>query len=174
MYNIDYTGCIYLAIVIVFFGCSMAYFINPLTHRKLLMSKRRIVAVGCVILCLAIGTGAFVGISSGESIKEGDYSDHKCCGYNGSAECDEAPSYRVHAAGREWYYCEAHKEDAYEKYYTFANYTSSKSDDDGKCKSCGRSFKAGDSAGNYMNIARTGMCNNCYRNYKSLESFIGN
>ena len=34
------------------------------------------------------------------------------------------------------------------------------------CKSCGRTFEAGDSAGNYKNIARTGMCNNCYSNYK--------
>ena len=36
------------------------------------------------------------------------------------------------------------------------------------CKSCGRTFEAGDSAGNFMNIARSGMCNNCYNNYKSM------
>lgn len=34
------------------------------------------------------------------------------------------------------------------------------------CKSCHRTFYSGDSAGNYKNIARTGMCNNCYSNYK--------
>ena len=32
------------------------------------------------------------------------------------------------------------------------------------CKVCGRSFESGD--GNYKNIARTGMCNNCYSNYQ--------
>ena len=41
------------------------------------------------------------------------------------------------------------------------------------CKSCGRSFQAGDSAGNFMNIARTGMCNNCYNNFKTAQSALG-
>lgn len=36
------------------------------------------------------------------------------------------------------------------------------------CKSCGRSFTVGDSAGNSMSIAKSGMCNNCYRNFKSM------
>ena len=40
------------------------------------------------------------------------------------------------------------------------------------CKVCGRSFEAGDSAGNFRNIARTGFCKNCYNNYKSVEEFI--
>lgn len=41
------------------------------------------------------------------------------------------------------------------------------------CQSCGRTFEAGDSAGNYKNISRTNMCNNCYNNYKDMEQFIG-
>ncbi len=45
--------------------------------------------------------------------------------------------------------------------------------DTATCKSCGRTFEAGDSAGNYKNIAQTGMCNNCYDNFKWGQSFIG-
>ena len=40
------------------------------------------------------------------------------------------------------------------------------------CGYCGRSWSAGDSGGNYMNIARTGMCNNCENNYHSLKDFL--
>ena len=40
------------------------------------------------------------------------------------------------------------------------------------CKSCGRSWNAGDSDGNFMNIAKTGMCNNCESNYHSLERYL--
>lgn len=42
------------------------------------------------------------------------------------------------------------------------------------CKSCGRTFQAGDSGGNYKNIARTGMCNNCYGNFQWGQKAIGN
>lgn len=42
-----------------------------------------------------------------------------------------------------------------------------------ECRSCGRTFKAGDSAGNYKNIARTGMCNNCYNNFKWAQNALG-
>ena len=45
--------------------------------------------------------------------------------------------------------------------------------DSNTCKSCHRSWEAGDSGGNFMNIARTGMCKNCYGNYNSLKGFIG-
>jgi hypothetical protein len=41
------------------------------------------------------------------------------------------------------------------------------------CKSCGRTYEAGDSGGNYMNIARTGMCKNCYNNFKWGQDAIG-
>lgn len=41
------------------------------------------------------------------------------------------------------------------------------------CKSCGRSYQAGDSAGNFMKIAKTGMCNNCYNNFKSMSAALG-
>ena len=42
------------------------------------------------------------------------------------------------------------------------------------CRSCGRSFKAGDSGGNFVNIARTNMCKNCYNNYKWAQDALGN
>lgn len=41
------------------------------------------------------------------------------------------------------------------------------------CGSCGRSWQAGDSGKNYMNIARTGLCNNCENNYHTLKPFLG-
>lgn len=42
------------------------------------------------------------------------------------------------------------------------------------CQVCGRSFEAGDSDGNFKNIARTHMCNNCYANYQWGQKAIGN
>lgn len=168
MYNIDYEYCISIAIFTGILLCFFAYCVNVLRHGRFLMSKRRIVIVGCTILCLAVGTGAFFGLFEGESIKEGDYSDHQCRRYIGGAKCDEPPSYRVHTGmGNVVYYCEDHKEDAYEKYDFFANYVSS---DDEKCKSCGRKFSDND---NKICIAKTGMCNNCYHNFETLKPFIG-
>ena len=41
------------------------------------------------------------------------------------------------------------------------------------CKSCGRTYEAGDSGGNFMSIARTGMCKNCYENFKWGQKAIG-
>ena len=41
------------------------------------------------------------------------------------------------------------------------------------CKSCGRSYEAGDAGGNFMNIARTGMCKNCYNNYQWAQKAAG-
>ena len=41
------------------------------------------------------------------------------------------------------------------------------------CKSCGRTFEAGDSGGNYMSIARTGMCKNRYNNFKWAQDALG-
>ena len=40
------------------------------------------------------------------------------------------------------------------------------------CGSCGRTYAPGDSGGNYMSIARTGMCNNCYGNFKWAQSIL--
>lgn len=42
------------------------------------------------------------------------------------------------------------------------------------CKSCGRTYEAGDSGGNFMSIARTGMCKNCYNNFKWAQDALGN
>ena len=48
-------------------------------------------------------------------------------------------------------------------------------DNDGNvCGSCGRSYSAGDIGGNYMSIARTGMCKNCYNNFKWAQDALGN
>ena len=40
------------------------------------------------------------------------------------------------------------------------------------CGSCGRSWGAGDSGGNYRNIAKTGMCNICEENYQDLKHYL--
>ena len=42
------------------------------------------------------------------------------------------------------------------------------------CGSCGRTFEAGDSGGNYMSIARTHMCKNCYNNFQWAQEALGN
>lgn len=52
------------------------------------------------------------------------------------------------------------------------NSGSSSSSRTNTCSSCNRSWPAGDSGGNFMNIARTGMCNNCYDNFNSLKQFL--
>lgn len=41
------------------------------------------------------------------------------------------------------------------------------------CPSCGRIYSAGDSGGNFLNIAGSGLCNNCESNYHSMKQFIG-
>lgn len=41
------------------------------------------------------------------------------------------------------------------------------------CGSCHRSWSAGDSGGNYMSIARTNMCKNCYNNFKWAQDALG-
>ena len=40
------------------------------------------------------------------------------------------------------------------------------------CKVCGRSWPAGDSGGNYMSIARSGMCVSCHNNYDYSQSML--
>ena len=41
------------------------------------------------------------------------------------------------------------------------------------CRVCGRTFEAGDAGGNYRNIAKTHMCNNCYSNYLWAQDALG-
>jgi hypothetical protein len=42
-----------------------------------------------------------------------------------------------------------------------------------ECKSCHRTYEAGDKGGNYKSIARSGMCKNCKSNYESLTDALG-
>lgn len=41
------------------------------------------------------------------------------------------------------------------------------------CASCGRTYQAGDPGKNFINIAQSGMCNNCENNYHTLKPFLG-
>lgn len=41
-----------------------------------------------------------------------------------------------------------------------------------RCSSCGRSYSAGDAGGNYRSITWTGMCKNCYNNFKWAKNAI--
>ena len=50
--------------------------------------------------------------------------------------------------------------------------STSSSSKENTCGSCGRSWPAGDDGGNFMNIAKTGLCNNCEDNYHSLKQFL--
>ncbi len=40
------------------------------------------------------------------------------------------------------------------------------------CKSCGRTWEAGDDGGNFMQIAKSGMCKTCYNNYMWGKDYI--
>lgn len=42
------------------------------------------------------------------------------------------------------------------------------------CGSCGRTYEAGDSGGNFMSIAQTHMCKKCARNYETMRDWLGN
>ena len=42
-----------------------------------------------------------------------------------------------------------------------------------KCNTCGHVYEAGDNGGNYMNIARTGMCKSCYKDFMALQEAVG-
>ena len=57
-------------------------------------------------------------------------------------------------------------------YGTTLGTSSGPSLDQNTCRVCGRSWHAGDSGGNYMSIARTHMCVNCYNNYKYAEQTL--
>ena len=46
---------------------------------------------------------------------------------------------------------------------------SSSSTSTNTCGSCGRTYKAGDAGGNFMNIAKTGLCKNCNSNREYFE-----
>ena len=41
------------------------------------------------------------------------------------------------------------------------------------CKSCSRTYEAGDSAGNFKSIAKSGMCNRCLKNYYIMSEAVG-
>ena len=41
------------------------------------------------------------------------------------------------------------------------------------CGSCGRTYEAGDSAGNFKSIAKSGMCNRCLKNYYVMSEAVG-
>ena len=41
------------------------------------------------------------------------------------------------------------------------------------CSMCGKTYKAGDSGGNYMSIAYSGMCKKCHNNYDYARKALG-
>jgi len=44
--------------------------------------------------------------------------------------------------------------------------------DTNTCGYCENVYRSGDSGGNYMNIARTGLCKKCYTTYKSAQEAL--
>lgn len=55
----------------------------------------------------------------------------------------------------------------------FSGGSSGGSRDTNTCGYCKRTYEAGDSGGNYMSIARTNLCKNCYNNYKWGQAAMG-
>ena len=179
MYRLSSNGMV-LGIAV---GAALLVFtcvIDAFVGRKLLKSIPIKIGLVVITICVSI----WLGIDLGYYIREGNYSNQKCEAYLPSKwiYCGAPASYYVHIG---WsgsycrYYCKEHSEDAQEYYDRFIDIVTRKDYDSGSgsgsssgksatCKVCGRSFKAGDSAGNFMSIAKSGMCNNCHRNYTSM------
>lgn len=52
-------------------------------------------------------------------------------------------------------------------------FSGSRSIDTNTCRYCGKTYKAGDSNGNYLNIAKSNLCNSCYAFNKSANKALG-
>ena len=155
------------------------WFVDVFVGRKLLKS----IALRIGLVVITIFVSSWLAINWGCYIREGNYSNHKCEVYVGNwNHCGTPASYCVHTGLGNEYYCKEHSEDAQEWYDRCIDIITRKDSDSdsnsgsgsssGKsatCKVCGRSFNAGDSAGNFMSIARSGMCNNCHRNFMSMS-----
>lgn len=108
------------------------------------------------------------------SYKEGNYSNYECS-YD---YCSDEAVLKVKYFNSTKYYCDKHadfgKELVESAKINIENADNHNSDFEGEgvCKSCGRQYEAGDAAGNYMNIAKTGMCKNCYNNFNDLKGFL--
>ena len=82
-----------------------------------------------------------------------------------SDDKDYKQHYKVLLNNEEFFDIQKHMEEE--------NTTSSNSKSGLKCKVCGKYFKPGDSGGNYMSIAKTGMCKNCYNNFQWGQKATG-
>lgn len=127
-----------------------------------------------MIVLVVVIIVVFIGIMWGMDVyfdmtyyKEGDYSDHKC------SFCDNEAMCKVRYTATIYYFCSEHASYGKERVDEQSKSTGSSSSRTAKCKSCGRKYEAGDSAGNFMNIAKTGMCNNCYRNFEDFSWALG-
>ena len=146
------------------------------------MSKtaKTLLIAACVFLLFTIGYTVYSNANM-VSYREGNYSDHNCSydGYGWSKGCSEEAVCKVKYFSSVYYYCEEHADYGKERVESAKTNIENAEDKknsntgEGVCKSCGRKFEAGDTAENYMNIARTGMCNNCYNNYKSMSEALG-
>ena len=115
--------------------------------------------------------------------REGNYADHKCSYSYGYNNCPKDAVCKVKYYSSIYYYCDEHAGFGKDFVTTIKGYEEtrkSEKDSDGAhdssigglCKSCGKQYEAGDEAGNYMNIAKTGMCKNCYNNFNDLKGFL--
>lgn len=124
-----------------------------------------------VSIVLSIGIGYTVASKMGTNYVSGDYASHKCSVY----ECDNPSDYKFNLGiNLTRYYCSEHHAEGVEQYNTYV--ASSKQNNKTnteqgvKCKSCGKEYKKG--SDNASSIARSGMCTNCYNNYKSMQKFL--
>lgn len=148
MYSISYAG---VSIGCVVGGVSL-YIAREIAEFKGEEAKKSLKTYIIGIICVTVLTSTWLGITMGDYIREGDYSKYSC----GSSYCKNPASYHVHFFDVDLYYCDEHAEDAYKRYDFHRNSrkSSSSSSKSATCKFCGRSFEAGDSAGNFMNIAK--------------------
>lgn len=145
------------------------------------MSKngKRVLILACIIVLFGLG---YIVYSNATRMyyKEGNYSEHKCT-YS-SIRCTGEAVCKVKYYSSINYYCAEHADYGKDFIASIKGYEESRKNEKdsggthgssigGLCKSCGRQFEAGDAAGNYMNIAKTGMCKNCYNNFNDLKGF---
>lgn len=148
-------------------------FLTPVVweNGKKTYQKKTYKAIMPIAIVLAIAAGSVAAYQMGYHYTKGDYAEHKCYYYS----CENASEYELYLGmnTRREYYCQEHYSEGESNYTAMVNFKpESGRKGEIQCKSCGRWFRAGDDEGNFMKVAKSGMCNNCYGNYKDMKQFL--
>lgn len=129
--------------------------------KKRLLSGKKLIIFGAIVLCITIVLSIFVGNFMGYSIKIDFYEDKPC------HICDEPSSAKLSLPFiSASYYCADHLEIGLRRYDAFDSYIPPEGE---KCESCDRRYLDDE---NIMSLKRSNLCKLCYNNYKSLEPLL--